>query len=175
MTKIEKINIKEIIDNPISQFKNTKWKILDFKNPDNISSILYYNSILKKNEEEIFILGGLKEVGQIDCIYKYDPKQNILSQTEYIIPFKNVKFQNEKNFYLINKMSDLDEDNLIKYKEKKDNNGILNKDEEKKEEEKENKGKVKTREFAIFDSNNRIHIVNADNFEHFSDEYIPIQ
>ena len=175
VTKIEKINIKEIIDNPISQFKNTKWKILDFKNPDNISSILYYNSILKKNEEEIFILGGLKEVGQIDCIYKYDPKQNILSKTDYIIPFKNVKFQNEKNFYLINKMSDLDEDNLIKYKEKKDNNGILNKDEEKKEEEKENKGKVRTREFAIFDSNNRIHIVNADNFEHFSDEYIPIQ
>jgi hypothetical protein len=46
---------------------------------------------------------------------------------------------------------------------------------EKKEEEKENKGKVKTKEFAIFDSNNRIHIVNADNFEYFSDEYIPIQ
>ena len=86
-----------------------------------------------------------------------------------------MKFQNEKNFYLINKMSDLDEDNLIKYKEKKDNNGILNKDEEKKEEEKQNKGKVRKREFAIFDSNNRIHIVNADNFEHFSDEYIPIQ
>jgi len=98
VTKIEKINIKEIIDNSIAQFKNTKWKILDFKNPDNISSILYYNSILKKNEEEIFILGGLKEIGQIDCVYKYDPKQNILSKTENTIPFKNVKFQNEKIF-----------------------------------------------------------------------------
>ena len=56
-------------------------------------------------------------------------------------------------------------------------NSAKNNDEEHedKEEEKENKGKVKTREFAIFDSNNRIHIVNADNFEHFSDEYIPIQ
>ena len=31
VTKIEKINIKEIIDNPISQFKNTKWKILDIR------------------------------------------------------------------------------------------------------------------------------------------------
>ena len=120
VTKIEKLNIKEIIDNPISQFKNIKWKILDFKNPDNISSILYYNSILKKSEEEIFILGGLKEIGQIDCIYKYDPKQNILSKTDNLIPFKNVKFQNEKNFYLINKMSDLEEEKYIKYKEKQE-------------------------------------------------------
>ena len=119
ITKIEKINIKKIVDNPISQARNVKWKVLDFKNPDNISSILYYNSILKKNEEEIFILGGLKEIGQIDCIYKYDPKQNILSKTENLIPFKYVKFQNEKNFYLINKLSDLEDDNLIKYKDKK--------------------------------------------------------
>ena len=177
VTKIEKINIKEIIDNPISQFKNTKWKILDFKNPDNISSILYYNSILKKSEEEIFILGGLKEVGQIDCIYKYDPKQNVLSKTENIIPFKNVKFQNEKNFYLINKMSDLEEDKYIKYKEKEkpDNNGMKEENEEDKDKKEENKGKIKTREFAIFDSNNQIHIIKSDTFEHFSNEYIPIQ
>ena len=177
VTKIEKINIKEIIDNPISQFKNTKWKILDFNNPDNISSILYYNSILKKSEEEIFILGGLKEIGQIDCIYKYDPKQNVLSKTENIIPFKNVKFQNEKNFYLINKMSDLEEDKYIKYKEKEkpDNNGMKEENEEDKDKKEENKGKIKTREFAIFDSNNQIHIIKSDTFEHFSNEYIPIQ
>ena len=181
VTKIEKINIKEIIDNSIAQFKNTKWKILDFKNPDNISSILYYNSILKKNEEEIFILGGLKEIGQIDCVYKYDPRQNILSKTENTIPFKNVKFQNEKNFYLINKLNDLDKnDELIKYKEKeiKDNNGLNEvKDENdliEKEEEKE-KGIIRSREFAIFDSNNQIHIINSDTFEHFSNEYNPVQ
>jgi len=181
VTKIEKINIKEIIDNSIAQFKNTKWKILDFKNPDNISSILYYNSILKKNEEEIFILGGLKEIGQIDCIYKYDPRQNILSKTENTIPFKNVKFQNEKNFYLINKLNDLDKnEELIKYKEKeiKDNNGLNEvKDENdliEKEKEKE-KGIIRSREFAIFDSNNQIHIINSDTFEHFSSEYNPVQ
>ena len=181
VTKIEKINIKEIIDNSIAQFKNTKWKILDFKNPDNISSILYYNSILKKNEEEIFILGGLKEIGQIDCVYKYDPRQNILSKTENTIPFKNVKFQNEKNFYLINKLNDLDKnDELIKYKEKeiKDNNGLNEvKDENdliEKEKEKE-KGIIRSREFAIFDSNNQIHIINSDTFEHFSNEYNPVQ
>ena len=178
VTKIEKINIKEILNNSVSQFKNIKWKILDFQNPDNISSILYYNSILKKNEEEIFILGGLKEIGQIDFVYKYDPKQNILSKTENLIPFKNVKFQNEKNFYLINKLCDLEEDNLIKYKEKEkqikqDNNGIEEEKEEKEKEEK--KGKIKSREFAIFDSNNQIHIINSDTFEHFSTEYIPIQ
>ena len=179
VTKIEKLNIKEIIDNPISQFKNIKWKILDFKNPDNISSILYYNSILKKSEEEIFILGGLKEIGQIDCIYKYDPKQNILSKTDNLIPFKNVKFQNEKNFYLINKMSDLEEEKYIKYKEKqekKNNNGMKEEEEkDSKEKKEENRGKIKTREFAIFDSNNQIHIINGDTFEHFSSEYIPIQ
>ena len=180
VTKIEKINIKEIIDNSIAQFKNTKWKILDFKNPDNISSILYYNSILKKNEEEIFILGGLKEIGQIDCVYKYDPKQNILSKTENTIPFKNVKFQNEKNFYLINKLNDLDRnDELIKYKEKeiKDNNGLNEVKDENDliEKEKEEKGIIRSREFAIFDSNNQIHIINSDTFEHFSNEYNPVQ
>ena len=37
ITKIEKINIKKIIDNPISQARDVKWKILDFKNPDKIS------------------------------------------------------------------------------------------------------------------------------------------
>ena len=180
VTKIEKINIKEIIDNSIAQFKNTKWKILDFKNPDNISSILYYNSILKKNEEEIFILGGLKEIGQIDCVYKYDPKQNILSKTENTIPFKNVKFQNEKNFYLINKLNDLDKnEELIKYKEKeiKDNNGLNEVKDENDliENEKEEKGIIRSREFAIFDSNNQIHIINSDTFEHFSNEYNPVQ
>ena len=180
VTKIEKINIKEIIDNSIAQFKNTKWKILDFKNPDNISSILYYNSILKKNEEEIFILGGLKEIGQIDCVYKYDPRQNILSKTENTIPFKNVKFQNEKNFYLINKLNDLDKnDELIKYKEKeiKDNNGLNEVKDENDliEKEKEEKGIIRSREFAIFDSNNQIHIINSDTFEHFSNEYNPVQ
>ena len=180
VTKIEKINIKEIIDNSIAQFKNTKWKILDFKNPDNISSILYYNSILKKNEEEIFILGGLKEIGQIDCVYKYDPRQNILSKTENTIPFKNVKFQNEKNFYLINKLNDLDKnEELIKYKEKeiKDNNGLNEVKDENDliEKEKEEKGIIRSREFAIFDSNNQIHIINSDTFEHFSNEYNPVQ
>ena len=177
VTRIEKINIKEIIDNPVSQFKNTKWKLLDFQNPDNISSILYYNSILKKSEEEIFILGGLKEIGEIDCIYKYDPKKNVLSKTDNLISFKNVKFQNEKNFYLINKMSDLEEDKYIKFKEKekKDNNGMKEEIEEDKKEKEENKRKIKSREFAIFDSNNQIHIINSDTFEHFSNEYIPIQ
>ena len=119
----------------------------------------------------------MKEVGQIDCIYKYDPKQNVLSKTENIIPFKNVKFQNEKNFYLINKMSDLEEDKYIKYKEKEkpDNNGMKEEKEEDKDKKEENKGKIKTREFAIFDSNNQIHIIKSDTFEHFSNEYIPIQ
>jgi hypothetical protein len=188
VTRIEKLNIKDIIDNPISQVRNIKWKMLDFKNPDNISSILYYNSILKKSEEEVFILGGLKEIGQVDCIYKYDPRQNILSKTDNLIPFKNVKFQNEKNFYLINKLSDLEEENLIKYKEKikqdnnKDNNGMNKNNEEDKKEEKidsidniEIKGIKKSREFAIIDSNNQVHIIKADTFEHFSNEFIPVQ
>ena len=189
ITKIEKINIKKIVDNPISQARNVKWKVLDFKNPDNISSILYYNSILKKTEEEIFILGGLKEIGQIDCIYKYDPKQNILSKTENLIPFKYVKFQNEKNFYLINKLSDLEDDNLIKYKDKKkkkkqkkkkeENNyddmfyNIKEKDED--DEEEKSNGIQKSREFAIIDAKNQVHIIKGESFEHFSVEYVPVE
>ena len=179
ITKIEKINIRKIIDNPISQARSVKWKILNFKNPDKISSILYYNSILKKNEEEIYILGGLKEIGQIDCIYKYDPKQNILSKTESVIPFKYVKFQNEKNFYLINKLNDLEDDNLIKYKEKKKKK-IKKKEEnqdnieEEKEEEQKN-GIKKSREFAIIDANNQVHIIKGETFEHFSMDYTPIE
>ena len=76
-------------------------------------------------------------------------------------------------------MSDLEEDKYIKFKEKEknDNNGMKEeKEEDKKEKEKEeNKRKIKSREFAIFDSNNQIHIINSDTFEHFSNEYIPIQ
>ena len=186
ITKIEKINIRDIIDNPISQAKNVKWKILDFKNPDQISSILYYNSILKKNDEEIFILGGLKEIGQIDCIYKYEPKENILSKTDFIIPFKYVKFQNEKNFYLINKLSDLDEDNLIKYKEKlkkknrkkeenEENEKFIEKEEDKEDKDENINGIQINKEFAIIDGNNQVHIIKAESFEHFSLEYIPVQ
>ena len=185
ITKIEKINIKKILDNPINEARNVKWTILDFKNPDNISSILYYNSILKKNEEEIFILGGLKEIGQIDCIYKYDPKQNILSKTENIIPFKYVRFQNEKNFYLINKLSDLEDDNLIKYRNKKKLKNLKKKQEnenendiegqEKIEKEEEINGIQKGREFAIIDANNQVHIIKGETFEHFSIEYNPVE
>ena len=93
-----------------------------------------------------------------------------------------MKFQNEKNFYLINKLSDLDKDyDLIKYKEKndkKENNGLNEvKDDDLDEENKKEKekGKIKSREFAIFDSNNQIHIINSDTFEHFSSEYNPVQ
>ena len=183
ITKIEKLNVKKIIDNPISQARSIKWKVLDFKNPDKISSILYYNSILKKNEEEIFILGGLKEIGQIDCIYKYDPKQNILSKTENLIPFKYVKFQNEKNFYLINKLSDIEDDNLIKYKNKKkkkknikkiENEDIL-KDLKEEDEEDKTSGIKKSREFAIIDAKNQVHIIKAETFEHFYLEYVPVE
>jgi len=182
ITKIEKINIESIVDNPISQAKNVKWKVLDFKNPDKISSILYYNSILKKNENEVFILGGLKEIGQVDCIYKYSPKQNILSKTENIIPFKYVRFQNEKNFYLINKLSDLEDDNLIKYKDKNEKT-IVGEGEKEKEslldKEVEIKNKIKgihkSREFAIIDANNQVHIIKGETFEHFSLDYIPTQ
>ena len=46
-------------------------------------------------------------------------------------------------------------------------------DEENKKEKE--KGKIKSREFAIFDSNNQIHIINSDTFEHFSSEYNPVQ
>ena len=183
ITKIEKLNVKKIIDNPISQARSIKWKVLDFKNPDKISSILYYNSILKKNEEEIFILGGLKEIGQIDCIYKYDPKQNILSKTENLIPFKYVKFQNEKNFYLINKLSDIEDDNLIKYKNKKkkkknikkiENEDML-KDLKEEDEEDKSSGIKKSREFAIIDAKNQVHIIKAETFEHFYLEYVPVE
>ena len=123
--------------------------------------VLYYNSILKKSEDEVFILGGLKEIGQVDCIYKYDPKKNILSKTENIIPFKYVKFQNEKNFYLINKLSDLKEDYIING-EKDGGIEVMN-------------GIKKSREFAIIDANNHVHIIKAETFEHFSSEYIPVQ
>ena len=91
-----------------------------------------------------------------------------------------MKFQNEKNFYLINKLNDLDKnEELIKYKEKeiKDNNGLNEVKDENDliEKEKEEKGIIRSREFAIFDSNNQIHIINSDTFEHFSNEYNPVQ
>ena len=47
---------------------SSKWEIIEFKNPNNISSILYYHANLKFDENNCYILGGLKEINEYDVI-----------------------------------------------------------------------------------------------------------
>ena len=81
-------------------------------------------------------------------------------------------------------MSDLEEDNLIKYKnkkkkkkylQKKEKEDILNNLQEKDDEEDKSNGIQKSREFAIIDAKNQVHIIKAETFEHFSLEYVPVE
>ena len=100
ITIIEKIDITDL-SKLITQ--EVKWEDLQFKNPDNISSILYYNSLLKIDDDNVFVLGGLVEVDTIDCVYQYSCKENALLKCKKKIEFNSVKFVNEKNFFLISK------------------------------------------------------------------------
>lgn len=106
ITLIERINI-ESLDNLVSL--SVQWEDLQFKNPNNISSILYYNALLKENDDKIYVLGGLVEVDEIDFVYEYNVKDNALIKCDKKIMFNSVKFVNEKNFMMINKKNDYKE------------------------------------------------------------------
>ena len=139
ITLIERLDIQDISSIIIqgeSGSAQKKWETLQFQNPNNISSILYYNSLLKLDDKHIFILGGLKEIDQIDNIYQYKIETNELVKNEKIIKFKNINFLNEKNLIKINN------DNINKENGKKDK-------------------KI----FAIFDGKNNVHLV-TENFDY---------
>ena len=95
------------MDNLVSL--SVQWEDLQFKNPNNISSILYYNALLKENDDKIYVLGGLVEVDEIDFVYEYNVKDNALIKCDKKIMFNSVKFVNEKNFMMINKKNDYKE------------------------------------------------------------------
>jgi hypothetical protein len=139
ITLIERLDIEDI-NSIIVEGENgsaqKKWESLQFQNPNNISSILYYNSLLKLDDKHVFILGGLKEIDQIDNIYQYKIETNELVKNEKLIKFKNVNFLNEKN--------------LIKITNDKVN--------------KEN-GKKEKKIFAVFDGKNNVHLV-SENLEY---------
>ena len=101
ITVIERLDIKDI--SALLSPSAPGWENLQFKNPDNISSILYYNVLMKVDDNNIFILGGLVEIDQIDFIYKYSCKDNALVKTDKKIDFKDVQFMNEKNLTKISK------------------------------------------------------------------------
>ena len=140
ITLIERLNIENINNLIIDDNNNNNvvnWESLEFKNPNDISSILYYNALLKVNDDKIYVLGGLKEIDEIDVVYEYSVKDNALLKTDKKINFENVKFSTEKNFLLLNK----DNDFTI------NNNSFSKKD------------------FGIIDGKNNVHLVNTF-FEH---------
>ena len=140
ITLIERLNIENINSLIIDDNNNNnviKWESLEFKNPNDISSILYYNALLKVSDDKIYVLGGLKEIDEIDVVYEYSVKDNALLKTDKKINFENVKFSTEKNFLLLNK----DNDFTI------NNNSFSKKD------------------FGIIDGKNNVHLVNTF-FEH---------
>ena len=139
ITLIERLNIENINSLIIENGGNSilNWEKLDFKNPNDISSILYYNSLLKVDDEKIYIVGGLKEINEIDFVYQYDVKENSLLKTDKKINFESVKFSNEKNFISLNK----DNDFVV-------SNNFIKKD------------------FGIIDGKNNVHLINVGNFKH---------
>ncbi len=139
ITLIERLNIENINSLIIENGGNTiiNWEQLDFKNPNDISSILYYNALLKVDDEKIYIVGGLKEINEIDFVYQYDVKENSLLKTDKKINFESVKFSNEKNFISLNK----DNDFVV-------SNNFIKKD------------------FGIIDGKNNVHLINVGNFKH---------
>jgi len=86
---IERMNIES----------KTNWEELKFKNPNNISSFLIYHSLVSVDDNTCYVLGGMKEINEIDNIYKVDFETSELLQTKFKIPISNVKFIHEKIFY----------------------------------------------------------------------------
>jgi hypothetical protein len=106
ISQIERLNIESIpslplITNPEPSI--IKWESLQFENPDNISSYLYYNSLLKTSDNDIYILGGLIESDKIDVVYRLDCTSNKILKTDTKLNFHSVKFNYEKNFLLLNR------------------------------------------------------------------------
>ena len=93
--------------------------------------------MLKVDDEKIYIVGGLKEINEIDFVYQYDVNKNSLLKIEKKINFESVKFSNEKNFISLNKENDY----VV-------NNNFVKKD------------------FGIIDGKNNVHLINIENFEH---------
>ena len=93
--------------------------------------------MLKVDDERIYIVGGLKEINEIDFVYQYDVKENSLLKTDKKINFESVKFSNEKNFISLNK----DNDFVV-------SNNFIKKD------------------FGIIDGKNNVHLINVGNFKH---------
>ena len=105
ISQIERLNIESIPSLPLTANSEPliKWESLHFENPNNISSYLYYNSILKTSDTEIYILGGLIESDKIDVVYRLDCTENKILKTDTKLNFHSVKFNYEKSFLLMNR------------------------------------------------------------------------
>lgn len=109
ISQIERLNIESIPSLPLitNPEPSIKWETLQFENPDNISSYLYYNSLLKTSDTDIYILGGLIESDKIDVVYRLDCTSNKILKTDTKLNFHSVKFNYEKNFLLLNRDTSL--------------------------------------------------------------------
>lgn len=177
---VETWTIKEE-SNDNNEDSNSKWEIINFKNPDAISSILYYHANLKFDEERVFILGGLKEVNECDVVYNFEISEANLKKTEYKFDFLNIKFCFEKNFVLLNKVEkelESTDGEVILENQAKLHDSLQDpkyfKSTNKFKKLKSTKDSVfNNREkdddenlFALFDSKNNIHLINPNTFEY---------
>jgi hypothetical protein len=159
---------------------NSKWEIINFKNPDSISSILYYHANFKFDEERVYILGGLKEINECDVVYNFEIQEANLKKTEFKFDFLNIKFCFEKNFVLLNKaereygntsgqillenqaklfdsLQDTKDFNAtINFKKLQNDKASINNS------DKNDNDKI----FALFDSKNNIHLIKPTTFEY---------
>ena len=58
---------------------------------------------MKFNENNVYILGGLKEINESDVVYNFEYGNLNLLKTEFKFELQNFKFCFEKNFVCLNK------------------------------------------------------------------------
>ena len=172
---VERLDLKGNLD-------TLHWEVIRFKNPDRISSILYYHSNLKFEDNCVYIIGGLKEIDQGDHVYKFnmfgsaeDEAGPVMYKTEHNFQLSQIKFCYEKNFLKLN----IDEEPILYFGDDRINidfdktmkltNEILDIKENSHYENNENitlSNLTQQTTYAIFDSDNNIHIINPKSFEY---------
>ena len=118
--------------------KNENWEILSYTNPSYLNVNLNSHSTIRYNENEILILGGFDGKTYRDSVIIFNLKTSSFHQTQLKIP----ELKKNTYYYFFKESS------FVKLKEY------------------ENKIENSLPNYCLFDSNNRLHIVNTRKFQY---------
>jgi N-acetylneuraminic acid mutarotase len=118
--------------------KHENWEILSYTNPSYLNVTLNSHSIIKYNDNELLILGGFDGKHYRDSIFIFNVKTNSFHQTNLKIP--DLKKNTYYYFFKESSFVKITEyDNVV-------DNSLPN--------------------YVLFDSNNRLHILNSRKFNY---------